>query len=405
MRPLRLLAAAAATLAIAATGGTVAAAPAATAPGVVPLAKLALMPLSLADIGPSADGLTVQPLSGRYDNDDAAKDDDFGIVPKQVLAGRAAGYRLLYDDVTGERLRTGEGLYDIQFRIGAYRTAAGAKRGADVEVSAYRGAAGVDLGAFDVKVANSGVRPGAAEVTLSVKAAGFPRQWAVMVTMPVGTLAVSVEASASSQAVVQREVRRLAALFAQRVEDVLAGTAAASPARIPARPKAARNGGLDLARLTVSPADLGVGKVESQGYEVPSSTALSEFERSIGLGDDGGYEANTTLYRSETQALFVAAAGAVLLGNGRFYEAFGIAKSIGATSVQPTKLPPLRTGDYATSSLLSFRLGDRTVHQLIVVVVRGPVVASVARFSGGDKPTAADAKRLADAMATRLAAA
>jgi hypothetical protein len=33
------------------------------------------------------------------------------------------------------------------------------------------------------------------------------------------------------------------------------------------------------------------------------------------------------------------------------------------------------------------------------------VVASVARFSGGDKPTAADAKRLADAMATRLAAA
>lgn len=404
MRPIHVLATAAATLALAVTAGTAAAAPTATAPGVVPLAKLALMPLSLADIGPSAAGLAVQPSSGRYANDAAVEDDDFGIVPKQVLAGRATGYRLHYDDPTGGRFRQSEALYDVRFGIGAYRTAAGAERGVDVEVATYRGAAGVDLGAFDVGVTASQVRPGAAEVAMSVKAPGFPRQWAVLVVMPVGTLALSVEASGSSRALVQREVRRLAGLFVQRAEDVLAGAKITQPARIPARPKAARNGGPDLARLTVAPGDLGEGSVEKQGYEVPDETALAEYERSIDLGGEGGYEANTTVYRGEAQAAFVAGAGAVLLGSARFYEAFGIAQSIGATSIRTTKLPALRAGDFATSSLLSFRIGDQTVHQLIVIIQRGPVLASVARFSSGALPTAADARRIADAMAARLAA-
>ena len=382
--------------------------PSATAGGSLQ-SRLALMPLSKVDLGPTAALLPLDRDSGVETNAQAVDNTASSTMTAAGFAklGRITGYSLDYDDATGAALSVGHGLLEVQTTVELYRSAADAARGLAFwkkdELSATK------LRISGVKISLAALKApavGTASFAYSgaERVAGKPPVYGVDVYFTTGQIVAEVSVSAADKATSPPLALALAPKLAARIAGVIAGTITGPPVPLPGKAKAGPPpGGPALAPVALTPADLGGGKVSSQGYELdPDLNPISDYDRAIVGGSTYiSFDEQVELFHSTTEASYGANVLGRALSSKSFFQQVAGADfkqaNITVTAVSPIHVS---AGDEAFAARATFHAASGVnIYAGFIVLRVGSTVETIYAF--GLKLTPASIVSLAQLAGTR----
>ncbi len=216
--------------------------PSATAGGSLQ-SRLALMPLSKLDLGPTAALLPLDRDSGVETNAQAVDNTSSTTMTAAGFAklGRITGYTLDYDDAGGAALGVGHGLLEVQTGVELYRSAADAARGLafwrnDEIAASHLKISGVKISLAPLKIPAIGTASFAFSGRESVS--GKPPVYGVDVYFTTGRIVGEISVSAADRASSPPLALALAPKLASRIAGVIAGTINGRPVALPGQAKA-----------------------------------------------------------------------------------------------------------------------------------------------------------------------
>jgi len=375
--------------------------------------RLALMPLPLDVLGARAAALTVDPDSGDVSNATAANEATRPTSPGRLAGlGRIDGYRLDYHDPTSAPLAKGHGLLRVTSEVERYRSGRAARAGlAFVRADSLAAEQlSSSLLAVSMKVfAPASMGRGSSGLLASITPSGKRPSYEADVAFRTGAYVGSVSVSAADASGLQALAVALASKLRSRIEGVLEGTIRGHAVVLPQKPKAGPPPhGPDLAKLALSPTDLGSGRVSHQGYQVDSYLEpISEYDRHM---EPGGrfpiLDSEVALFHTPTEASY--SAGFAIGGFGSPTEvkwAFGdTIAGVPVTSLTSKRLA-VSGGDEARAVVVTIRLADGHRLDIAFSAVRvGSRVDLMTFFSHLGQPLPAPALRnVVQTAANRLA--
>jgi hypothetical protein len=321
--------------------------------------ELALMPLPRAALGSQVATLPLAYDSGVVSNADAASTANETIAASKLAhLGRVTGYTLDY----GSPGPAAPGVFDAQTTVELYRSAAAAASGLafwrkDATTSGLPPGTHIST---SIAACGGAALGGASFCDLeTVRLGGTLPLYAVDIAFSTGDLVGQVNVSATSARLSRSLGAAAASGLERRIGQVLAGQIGGAPVVLPAKAKPGPPpGGPSLAAMALSPADLGSGTVESQGYEVGSSLdPVSEYDREMAPAGTLASVADEVLeFRTATQAHFEFALLSDVLASPQGWreeggQAAGVESFVHATSAK------LAAGDEARGLLGSATLG------------------------------------------------
>jgi hypothetical protein len=371
--------------------------------------ELALMPLPKTQLGPTAALLPLDRDSGVETNAEAANNTSSATMTAAGFAklGRITGYTLDYDDAGGAALGVGHGLLEVQTEVELYRSAADAARGLafwrkDEIAATHIKISGVKISLAPLKLPAIGTASFAFSGHESV--AGKPPVYGVDVYFTTGRIVGEVSVSAADGSSAPPLALALAPKLASRVAGVIAGTITGTPVALPGKAKAGPPpGGLALAPLALTPADLGGGKVGSQGYQLdPDLNPISDYDRTI-VGDSTyvSFEEQVELFHSATEASYSANVLGRAFSSKSFFEQVAGA-DFKQANITVTALTPIHVsaGDEAFAARATFHAGNGVnVYAGFIVLRVGSTIETVYAF--GTQLTPASIASLAQLAGTR----
>jgi hypothetical protein len=361
--------------------------------------ELASMLLPRPALGAGAAGLPLTQDSGAVPNGKAAADANGHVTAAQLTElGRITGYSLDY----GGAPAGGSGLSEAGSAVELYGTPAEARKGV-----AFWRKDELDLGylrtvGFAISQRMS-TAPGIGKpnflesgiITLKGKAPLY----STTILFRLGRIVAGVSASASDAESAGRLALSLAHKLQARVRGVLSGKIAASASALRAKPKPGPPaGGPKLDALAMTAADLGGGKVTSQGYTLDTDlNPLSEYQRRFSpTGPFVIVSQQVALFRSTTQASFELEAIADIFGSRQAMEKDG--SGSGAFSFYRPQAVAATGGDESRAVLAKARLSNGLMIYVGFVIVR--VGATLEVISVGMPASDAHAKAELKAIAT-----
>ena len=371
--------------------------------------RLALMPLPKPELGQSAALLPLARDSGVETNAQAVDNTSSTTMTAAGFAklGRITGYTLDYDDAGGAALGVGHGLLEVQTGVELYRSAADAARGLafwrnDEIAATHLKISGVKVSLAPLKIPAIGTASFAVSGRESVT--GKPPVYGVDVYFTTGQIVGVVSVSAADRATSPPLALALAPKLASRIAGVVAGTINGRPVALPGKAKAGPPpGGPALAPLALTPADLGGGKVGSQGYQLdPDLNPISDYDRTI-VGDSTyvSFEEQVELFHSTTEASYSANVLGRALSSKSFFEQVAGA-DFKQANITVTALTPIHVsaGDEAFAARATFHAANGVnVYAGFIVLRVGSTVETIYAF--GTTLTPASITSLAQLAGTR----
>jgi hypothetical protein len=269
--------------------------------------ELALMPLPSSALGPEVTTLPLAQDSGVVTNGDAVNHANQTVdAATFARLGRLTGYTLDY----GESGPSRPGVFQAQTTVELYRSPAAAAAG----LAFWRKDAttpplppGTDISTAVSRCAAGALGRASFCDAQTVKLAGKGPLYATDIDFSTGSLVAQVSISATSARVSRALGAAAAKGLARRIAQVLAGRIGGPPVRLPARAKPGPPAhGPSLAAIALTPADLGSGTVDQQGYQVDTSLEpVSEYVRNMApAGTLATLAEEVLLFRSPTQASY-----------------------------------------------------------------------------------------------------
>jgi hypothetical protein len=277
-------------------------------------AELALMPLSLSDLGPSAAKLPLSHDSGVHTNTAAAQDTNTATTAATFSRlGRLTGYELDYSDPALAALASGHGLTEISTEVSVFRDASAASAGLaferkdDLTVAPLRSPL-LSLTASTFSVAKVGDASFGLDVV--ARPIGIGALYDTGVAFRLGSMVATVAITGAAPDGLDPLALSLGRKLAARMKGVLTGKVGGTPVALLPKLKAGPPAhGPDLSKLTIGPSDLAGAKTTHQGYSVDNDLhPLSEFDRELSpAGSFAFIEATTALFGSASQARITSA--------------------------------------------------------------------------------------------------
>ncbi len=367
--------------------------------------QLATMLLPKAALGAQAANLPLTQDSGVVSNRLAAANANGHVTAADLTRlGRITGYALDY----GGAPAGGNGLDEAGSAVNLYETSAEARAGLtfwrkDEQNIGYLRAVGFVISQ------RLGAAPGLGGASFlerdTVTLTGKPPLQSATVLFQLGRTLAGVSVSGAAGTNAAGLALSLARDLRTRVGAVLSGKIAASRSalRSKLRPGPPLNGP-KLDALAVTSADLGGGKIASQGYALDADlNPVSEYQRKFSPGGPFAVVAEqVALFRSPTQASFELAAVAAIFGSNQAMERGSGSGSSTFSSYSPRSVPA-SGGDETRVVLAKARLSNGVAINVGFVIVR--VGATVELLSVGmaatDTHAAAELKGIATVAASR----
>jgi hypothetical protein len=365
-------------------------------------ARLALMPLPKAALGPDAIALPLDPDSGVKTNAQAASD-AFGHVTGADLArlGRLSGYDLDYNDAAGKALVAGKGLLEVETGVELYRDETAAAHGLAFWRKDTMRATSLHTPGLSMTTATfpvSGLGPSTFAFSATLKLKGKRPFYGAEILFQVGRLLAAVSVSGAQEADPRPLARSLAPQLKDRIALVLAGKISGPPVPLPGKAKAGPPpNGLDLSALALRPSDLGRANLLHQGYRLDTDlNPISEYERELApAGNFAHFQEQVALFHSPTEATYTFGVVAELLSSDLAMKTIiGADKTPGLKSWAAMPVPAVHAGDEAhaviaqlggSSGITGYagfvivRVGSTTEFVIVVAPAALPIQAGALR--------------------------
>lgn len=368
-------------------------------PSPITARQLSLMPLPKSALGAAAAALPLAQGSGVVTNEDAASDANGRVTELQLATlGRTTGYALSY----GYTYAVTSGVEQLETSVELYRDAASASRGFafwkrdETDLRDEQGLRGFSVALRPLAVPAVGDERAA--FTGRAALSGFRPLYGTDELFRTGRLIVKVTVGAGSPRISERLASQLAKKMADRIHGILAGSLRAEPVPLgPAGTPGPPPHGPALERMAIAAADVGGGRVVSQGYEIDRDfSPVSEYRRQLQqAGRYASVESTVALMHSPQEASFLLHTVFAGITSPVFAKRFGV-PGFKANTVQ------VSAGDEARGVLALVTLnGGRAVSEGFVLVRVGSLFETVVVASAGKlQPSAATA--LARLAASKL---
>jgi hypothetical protein len=345
----------------------------------LPPAKLALVPLPKAALGPSAASLGLAPDSGVVSNADAANQTNGPATPKTFAKlGRLRGYALDY----GNGFVGGNGVRQVQSSVEVYRDADAARAGLAFWRKDETALASLRKLGLAVTVSSATVPSVGDEQFGYLGRISIPSTSAVYALdafFRSGAFVVEVSVSAGSAAAAKAVAPGLARKVADRLSRVLAGKLTGPAVPVPAVKAGPPPQGPGLASLVLTPADLGQGTVTHQGYQVDKDLyPVSEFAVTMTpAGNFASLDEEVILMHSTLEAAYTISFMSMAFSQPATFTD----PTVKSVAVHPVAVS---AGDEAHGVIVTIVLkSGKTVDEALVLVRKGAIVTFTTVAAGG----------------------
>jgi hypothetical protein len=384
--------------------------PAAAAP-VNPLAKLAV---PRAQLGPIAQGLQIELLSGTTTNARAA-DDSFDPTDNAATvtrAGRVSGYTLVYGDVGWTALRAGHGLIDVGTSLDFFRTV---RQATLYEIKSLRDlerVRGTNLQGVVVERSSAwrvtGLGPGSVGLEI-VQRVGKHRIHSTVVDFQIDRILCEAVINRGDTQNMHARAAAIARRLRDRIVAYARGSLHASPVRLP-RPLGTVKPGAkapDLQSMVPTNGDLkGKAGVVQQSFS-PDDNAITSYIREYRFGPNSGLNqlrATVALERTRREAsgrMFVLRS---VFTGPEAADTLAHLVAPGVTIVRLDGTRGAKVGDESFATAASFNSRGQRFRAVLVYERRDRIVGSIIVVGTAKKLTLAGALPYARMLDKRIKA-
>jgi hypothetical protein len=377
-----------------------------------PQDPLASLVVPRGELGPFAQGMQIELLSGTTTNDRAADDsfdpNDNGTTLTRL--GRVSGYALMYGDVSWTALRQGHGLLDVGTSLEFFRSVQQAALYELKTVQDLRRVQGRNLQGVVVERSRAfrvtGLGPGSLGLEI-VQRVGKHRIHSTLVDFQVDRILCEAVINRADTQNVRAQVARIARRLRDRIAAYGRGTLKAQPVPLP-RPLGTLKpgkGAPDLTAMLPTNADLkGKAGIVQQAF-LPDDNAVTSYVRDYRFGPKSGLlqlRATVALERTRREA-----AGRLFVVRSVFTGPEGgdtLARIVapGSTMIRQDRSQVFELGDESFATAVTFTSRGQRLRAVIIYERRDRVVGSIIVVGTAKKLTPGGAIPYAQALDKRM---